>query len=71
LKVRKVASEEELALLRERLRTPAPSPAPVQDLDSLRGDVLARVEAPLKDLWPAKAASLLGYELELNAIFCW
>jgi hypothetical protein len=58
---RRVASDEELAVLRERLRTPAPPP--VRDLDSVRADVLPRVEAPLKELWPSEATELLGYEL--------
>lgn len=61
--VRKVASEEELAALRERLR-PAPPPAPPPPtLESIRGEVLSRLERALKQIWPAEAATLLGYEL--------
>ncbi len=60
--IRKVASEEELALLRERLEQPAPLP-PVEDLNSMRADAMARLEGPLKEVWPADAAPLLSYEL--------
>jgi uncharacterized hydrophobic protein (TIGR00271 family) len=59
--VRKVAGEEELALLRERLK-PAAS-APPADLDSVRRDLVARLEQPLLEAWPADTAKLLGYEL--------
>jgi uncharacterized hydrophobic protein (TIGR00271 family) len=64
LTVRKVASEEELALLRQQLKRPAPvSPPPPQDLESIRADVVARLERPLKETWPAGAGELLGYEM--------
>jgi uncharacterized hydrophobic protein (TIGR00271 family) len=59
--VRKVAGEEELALLRERLK-PAP-PTPLEDLDGLRHELVARLEQPLHEAWPAGSATLLGYEL--------
>jgi uncharacterized hydrophobic protein (TIGR00271 family) len=62
LAVRKVASEEELALLRDRLRTPT-APPPLQDLDTVRADLLARLEGPLKEIWPSETAPLLSYEL--------
>jgi uncharacterized hydrophobic protein (TIGR00271 family) len=60
--VRKVASEEELASLRERFR-PQPAPAPPQDLDSTRGEMIARLEKPLKEVWPAELAPLVSYEV--------
>jgi len=66
LSVRKVASEEELALLRERLWTP-PAPVPPQDLESIRAELLGRLESPLKQTWPSNAAPLLGYELGFTA----
>lgn len=59
--VRKVAGEEELALLRERLK-PAP-PTPLEDLDGVRRELVARLEQPLQESWPAGSATLLGYEL--------
>lgn len=59
--VRKVAGEEELALLRERLK-PAP-PAPLEDLDSVRRELVARLEQPIHEAWPAGSGTLLGYEL--------
>jgi hypothetical protein len=59
--VRKVADEEELALLRERLK-PAP-PTPLEDLDGVRRELVARLEQPLQESWPAGSATLLGYEL--------
>jgi hypothetical protein len=63
LTVRKVASEEELALLRQQLKTAVPVPPPPQDLESLRADVTARVDRLLKETWPAGAGELLGYEM--------
>ncbi len=61
LSVRKVAGEEELALLRERLRAPAPEV--VEDIASIRAELLERLDAPLKEAWPANRARLLDYEL--------
>lgn len=60
--VRKVASEEELALLRERFRTPA-APPPPRDLNSLRTELVGRLEQPLKEVWPAELAPLVSYEV--------
>ena len=62
LQVRKVAGEEELALLQARLSRP-PAPPPLQSLESLRAEVLARLENPRKEIWPAEEVPLLGYEL--------
>lgn len=65
--MRQVASQEELAVLRERLKTPstpaAPPPALPKDLESMRKEALSRLEGPLKEAWPAEAAPLVGYEL--------
>jgi uncharacterized hydrophobic protein (TIGR00271 family) len=63
LSVRKVASDEELALLRERLTTRVAAPAPTRDLNTIRADLLARLDGPLKEVWPADVAPLEGYEL--------
>jgi uncharacterized hydrophobic protein (TIGR00271 family) len=59
--VRKVAGEEELALLRERLKPALPTP--LEDLDGVRRELVARLEQPLQESWPAGSATLLGYEL--------
>ncbi len=59
--VRKVAGEDELALLRERLK-PAP-PTPLEDLEGVRRELVARLEQPLREAWPGGSAALLGYEL--------
>jgi len=67
LVVRKVASAEELASLRDRLRpAPAPEPAPLT-MENLRAEVLSRIDAPLKEAWPAETAPLLGYEFGFAA----
>jgi uncharacterized hydrophobic protein (TIGR00271 family) len=60
--VRKVASEEELATLRERFRAPPAPPAP-RDLNSIRTELIARLEQPLKEIWPAESAPLVSYEV--------
>ena len=60
--VRKVASEEELAMLRERFRTPPAPPAP-RDLNSTRTELITRLEQPLKEVWPTELAPLLSYEV--------
>lgn len=62
LTVRKVASEDELALLRERFR-PAPAPPQPRDLNSMRTELVDRVGQPLKEMWPVEAAELLAYEV--------
>jgi uncharacterized hydrophobic protein (TIGR00271 family) len=62
LSVRKVASEDELAILRERFRTPAAPPAP-RDLNSMKAELVSRLDRPLKEIWPAESAVLLSYEL--------
>ncbi len=63
VQVRKVAGEEELAALRERLRQPAPPPpAPAPDLAAMQLLVLERVQGPIRELWPAELGELKGYE---------
>lgn len=64
LYVRRVAGEEELALLRERLK-PAP-PTPLEDLDRVRRELVARLEQPLRETWPSGSATLQGYELAFS-----
>jgi uncharacterized hydrophobic protein (TIGR00271 family) len=64
LSIRKVAGEEELALLRERLRAPAPAAAP--DMSALRSELISRLDGPLKEAWPEEHAALLGYELAFS-----
>jgi hypothetical protein len=59
--VRRVASEEELATLRESLRTPAPPP--VRDIESMRPELLAQLEAPLRETWPENGGEMTAYEL--------
>lgn len=61
--VRKVAGEEELAALRERLRQRAvPTSPATPDLATMRLLVLERVQPPVRDLWPAGSGALKGYE---------
>lgn len=61
LSVRKVAGEEELALLRERLRAPAPQSIP--DITAIRSELVSRMDAPIREAWPAASATLVDYEL--------
>jgi uncharacterized hydrophobic protein (TIGR00271 family) len=60
--VQKVAADEELALLRESLRLAA-SPPPPRTVEDLRTDMLARIEGPLREVWPSGNAELLAYEV--------
>ncbi len=62
--VRKVAGEEELAALRERLRQPLPPPpAPAEpSLADLQKIVVQRVGPVVADVWPAAHAVLESYE---------
>jgi uncharacterized hydrophobic protein (TIGR00271 family) len=64
LLVRKVAGEEELAMLRQTLRPPAPEP--VLALESIRADVAARLGRILQEIWPSTEAELRDYELGLS-----
>ncbi|MCW5978075.1 MAG: DUF389 domain-containing protein [Bryobacteraceae bacterium] len=61
--VRKVASEEELALLRERFRAPPAPPPPPTDLSSMRAELIGRVEKPLTEVWPGESAPLISWEV--------
>jgi hypothetical protein len=67
--VRRVAAEEELAVLRAELTRPAPPPpappAPLE-LETARKELLDRLDAPLKEIWPADVAPLESYELGLT-----
>jgi uncharacterized hydrophobic protein (TIGR00271 family) len=63
LQIRKVAGEEELAALRDRLRPPPPLPPPPKTMSEIGSEVRARLEAPLKRAWPEGAATLLGFEI--------
>ncbi len=62
LRVRRVANEEELVSLRQGLATQGDTPA-IQDLQTLRAEVVARLEQPLRDLWPDSEATLQQFEL--------
>jgi uncharacterized hydrophobic protein (TIGR00271 family) len=64
--LRQVASQEEIALLKERLRPPPPPPPAPQDLESIRKDLVARLGGPLKQVWPEEAAPLTGFEIGLS-----
>jgi hypothetical protein len=63
--VRRVTGEEELARLREQLRTQAPPPPP-RSINELQADLVARLEPALQEIWPSETAPLLGYEIGFN-----
>ncbi len=63
LTVRKVAGEEELALLRERLARRAPQPAPPPDLESVAAEWTRRLQQAINEIWPAAVLPLVDYEL--------
>ncbi len=64
ISVRQVASQDEIALLRAALTAPPPPPpVPPQDLESIRSEIVARVDQPLRESWPADIAELVDYEL--------
>lgn len=65
LAVRKVAGDEELALLRERLRAPAPQAPP--GLDQVRAEWFERLGKAVEQIWPAAIVPLAGYELTFTA----
>lgn len=66
--VRKVAGDEELAALRERLRQPVapPPPPPEVKLEDLQKVAMEKVGAPVKEIWPASTSRLLGFEFGFN-----
>lgn len=49
-------------MLRERFRTP-PAPPQPRDLNSMRTELIGRVEQPLKEVWPTELAPLVSYEV--------
>ncbi|MCW5965662.1 MAG: DUF389 domain-containing protein [Bryobacterales bacterium] len=57
--VRKVAGDDELLRLQERLS----SPRVARDLEEVRLEMVARLEGPLQEVWPSDLADLKGYEL--------
>jgi uncharacterized membrane protein len=61
LTVRRVAGEEELAILREGLADEAASHP--QDLQTLQADLTARLQQALTEFWPEDWACLKDYEL--------
>jgi uncharacterized hydrophobic protein (TIGR00271 family) len=66
--VRQVVSQDEIALLKAEMAAPAPAPPPSPpprpaDVETLGTDLLARLEGPLKQSWPAALGTLVGYEI--------
>ncbi|OFV90805.1 MAG: hypothetical protein A3G76_03135 [Acidobacteria bacterium RIFCSPLOWO2_12_FULL_65_11] len=68
LSVRKIASADELALLRQNLQPPPapPPPPPPFSLDLVRREALGHLDPPLREAWPAGSAQLLGAELRFD-----
>ncbi len=57
--VRKVAGDDELVRLQERLATPRA----MRNLEDVRRESIDRLEGPLLEVWPKELAVLKGYEL--------
>jgi len=57
ISVRQVASQDELALLRQQMIAPPPPPPP-DGLESMRKELISRLDSPLKESWPAELAPL-------------
>ena len=58
LNVRRVAGQEELQRLREGLAVVQP-----ESIDTIRADLMARLQRPLDDLWPEASACLKDFRL--------
>ncbi len=66
--VRKVAGEEELAALRERLRQPMVPPPPAEpSLAEFQKVVVEKVGPAVAEVWPSSSAGLESYEFGYNA----
>ncbi len=63
--VRQVANEDELIVLRERLRAPEPA-APPPGLKTFRDGVWPLVDRALKAVWPAQSAELVSAEVTMD-----
>ena len=64
LNVRRVAGEEELQRLREGLSaTQAQAP---ESIETIRADLIARLQRPLDELWPEASACLKDYRIGLT-----
>lgn len=65
LRVQRIAAEEDLAVLRDRLAAPVAVPAPAPpSLDQVRAEWASKVESLMRELWP-KDAALSKVELSL------
>ena len=69
LSVRRVASADELRLLRETLasRSRPQQADPLRDLDTVNGEILMRAEKVVAEVWPAETAPRENVEVILEA----
>jgi uncharacterized hydrophobic protein (TIGR00271 family) len=69
LNVRRVASADELRLLRETLasRSRPQQADPLRDLDTVNGEILMRAEKVVAEVWPAETAPRENVEVILEA----
>lgn len=66
LSVRQVADQAELARLRAGLETPAPPPPAIQTLEAVQADVVGRLAAAIKEVWPQEQLPLKDYEMAFS-----
>ena len=65
MNVRRVAGEEELQRLREGMRGAQPQATP-ENVESIRVELMARIQRPLEELWPEESACLKDYRVSFT-----
>jgi len=67
LTVRQVASQEELVQLRQGMGGQASQSTALRSLEAFRAELMARLDRPLEELWPADHAQVVSTEIGFDA----